>query len=255
MVETGVGARSLLIGYPPDAAGNVRRQPVRGEEGWGGYPHRKTPGSRIPLRRPPSDTPHTLSQSKQKDRDRLADWVAHGSKGATPDSEVAFREEKIKDLQRRLEGVNYQIVRVLGEKASHVERHRPRLVKDASKATAAAERRYAELIDEAERARQEAVELREAELWALTFPEVRQGEEQIPPGVAGNLRAPLKKAGIDHALEPGSVFDLLREDAGWIPGAVKPELKEKLGAGARPGGVDGHTRGRRVAAAAAARDE
>lgn len=170
-----------------------------------------------------------LSQSKQKDRDRLADFVANGSQGATPESEVTSREERIDDLQRRLEGVNHQIVRVLGEKASHVERHRPRLVKDASKATAAAERRYAELIDEAERARQEAVELREAELWALTFPEVRQGEEQIPPGVAGNLRAPLKKAGFDHALEPGSVFDVLRADAGWIPSAAKPELKQKLG--------------------------
>ncbi len=170
-----------------------------------------------------------LSQAKHQDRDRLADFVANGSQGATPDSEVAFREEKIKDLERRLEGVNHQIGRVLGEKAAYVEHNRGRLTKDAAKATAAAERRYAELIDEAERARQEAVELREAELWALTFPECRQGEEQIPRGMAGNLQAPLKKAGIDHALEPGTVFDVLRADAGWIPGAAKPELKEKLG--------------------------
>lgn len=169
------------------------------------------------------------AQTEQGDRDRLADWVERGSKGATPPSELIRLEEKIKDLQRRHEGVNHQVARVLREKSSHVARHRPRLVKDAQKATAVAERHYAELVDETEHARQEAVELREAELWARAYPDVRPNEHEVPPGVAGNLRAPLKKAGFDHALDPGSVFDVLREDAGWIPGAAKPELKEKLG--------------------------
>jgi hypothetical protein len=68
------------------------------------------------------------------DADRLAKWQLDGQKGARPAPQAEAIDAEIVQRQADLGGIASAIGEVLSEKASFVEKHRARLVKEAGKA-------------------------------------------------------------------------------------------------------------------------
>jgi hypothetical protein len=119
---------------------------------------------------------------------------------------------------------------VLEEKASFVEKHRARLVKDADRAVTEAHARLHRLLDQLAAARDELVEHRHDAVWAALYPDGAAGvESPMHHILAGGLRRPIEQAlGVTTQLQAGRVIDALKADADWLKDAATPEQRALL---------------------------
>jgi hypothetical protein len=117
--------------------------------------------------------------------------------------------------------------RILSEKTRFVEKHRGRLVNDASKARALAVAKLREAIRAVEQAREEAIAALGIEQWAKVFPHEDAG--------AGHLRLNLLKGGRLSKAMPNvttitvatSVLQWLLDDAAWLGAVLADEAQDR----------------------------
>ena len=157
-------------------------------------------------------------QSLGEDLEALAVWVA-AEAGARPEATAPAVEARIAELEANRDAIAIAVERVLSEKESLVERHRSRLAKDAGKAKVAALARLQQLVDEIERARDEVVELRKAELWSRLFPREEAVASLDHQYVKGGRKAQALPE-LSSRAAIAALYDLLREDAAWLEGAA-----------------------------------
>ena len=170
-----------------------------------------------------------LRNAPSTDAERLARWQLEGGNGPRPELEQPGLEETVKRLQQDYDGLTVAIGRVLEDKASLVERHRPRLVKDADRSVHTAHERYVALITETAAARQELAELRQAAVWARLYPDGSASHSPPQQVLAGGLRAPVERTlGIAAQLQVEAVFNALRADGEWLRDAATPQQRAAL---------------------------
>ena len=157
---------------------------------------------------------HSLGE----DLEALAVWVA-AEAGARPEATAPAVEARIAELEANRDAIAIAVERVLSEKESLVERHRSRLAKDAGKAKTEAIARYLAAVDELERAREDAVELRRAELWARLFPREEAVAALDHQYVKGGRKAQALPE-LSSRAAIAALYDLLREDVAWLEGAA-----------------------------------
>ncbi len=160
------------------------------------------------------------------DRERLAGWMADGN-GERPEPTAPAVEARIEELTANRDALSLAVLRVLDEKDSFVQKHRGRLTKDAGKAKTEAAVRLQQLVDELERARDEVVDLRRAELWAALYPREQASaaldEQYIMCGRKARALPELSaRAGI------AALFELLREDAAFLEQVADSEQRAIL---------------------------
>jgi hypothetical protein len=143
---------------------------------------------------------------------KLADWQVAGEKGPRPEPEASRLRERIEQLQQDLAAVAIVRERELERRVDYVERHRASLVKDAEAALQAERERYEGAIAELRAAREDLLEARRTLTWAQAFPD-ESVMLAVPATIAGGRRKPSVAAGLQSALEPGALFELLLADA------------------------------------------
>jgi hypothetical protein len=154
------------------------------------------------------------------DDDRYATWLLGGAEGDEPERQKPLLEAECDRLASEIAGARAAVNKVLKARADHVDRHRKRLVKDVDGAVAEARDRYEQALREAEQARQELVELREAAIWAQLYPDCRESDIRLADTVAGGQRKRLSPAGLTAEIKPAHAFALLRSDAEWLSEAI-----------------------------------
>ncbi len=123
------------------------------------------------------------------------------------------------------------IERVLNEKTEFVPRNRMRLIRDAERSADEANVRYAQALQAAEKARQEAVETRATVVWTHLFP----SEALVSPAPTHLLAGALKPLGLTAQVNVARVWDALRIDAEWLQTAAAPQQRVALeGLAGRP---------------------
>jgi hypothetical protein len=171
-----------------------------------------------------------LMTVEREDADSHAAWLLAGSEGDQPAPQKPLLEAQQEQLQQKIAGARAAVDQVLKARADHVERHRPRLIKDVDAAAVDAKNRYEEALATAEQARQELAELRESAIWARLYPSCNESDVQLPNTVAGGQRKRLVPAGLTAELKPANAFALLRSDAEWLNEAIPHSqlAREKL---------------------------
>ena len=159
-----------------------------------------------------------LNVADREDAERYAAWLLNRN-GEQPEREKPRLEEERDRAERALAGAQTALGKVLEEKATFVQKHRSKLVKDAESATTDARTRYEEALAAAEDARHELVELRETTVWAELYPDCRESDIQLPRAVAGGERTRLA-ATLGMAIEADKVFAALRSDAEQLEHAI-----------------------------------
>jgi len=169
------------------------------------------------------------------DRDALADWLATGEKGARPEASTLKIEEEIATLEADFDGFTRATEAVLAEKATHVERHRVKLVREADRSTEAAHRRVVDLIDQLAAAREQLADHRESAIWASVYPDAAAGSALPRQLLAGGLQRPVAEAlGIPGQVRAEGVFQALRADADFIKTAATRQQREVINGPASP---------------------
>jgi hypothetical protein len=177
-----------------------------------------------------SQEAHTqLANAHTTDADALARWIANGERGDRPESVRPHLEREIADLTRESDALVLAAGRELQAKASHVARHRDRLSKEARRHVEAAHAKVSSLLAQAEQARADLEQAREAELWALTFPD--SAASTMPPfsQLAGGSRKVGERLGLVQGTPVAALFEALRSDSEWIKQATSPQQREALG--------------------------
>jgi hypothetical protein len=162
------------------------------------------------------------------DAQRLSDWIGGGEKGTRPESVRPALEEKVAELQREGDALIRASTDVMAQKAEYVERHRARLAKDARRHVEKAAGHLGALIAELEDARDELASTREAELWALTYP--NDTASLMPPlrQLAGGLQRVGEQLGVAESINVDRVFAALRSDSEWLKDAATPQQKAEI---------------------------
>lgn len=176
-----------------------------------------------------------LANAPNVDAEQLATWELDGRKGPRPQSSRPAIEAQIDEAETEVDGLEIAVGRELAAKAAYVEKHRPRLVKDADKATAEAHERAIALVDELAAARTALVELRATAVWAALYP--AEGATRGPREalIAGGMAKPTRETlGVDHEVEHGRTLAALRADADYWRTAATPEQRKLLGGDAKP---------------------
>ena len=126
-----------------------------------------------------------LKVADREDAERYAAWLLNRN-GEQPEREKPRLEEERDRAERALAGAQTALGKVLEEKATFVQKHRSKLVKDAESATTDARTRYEEALAAAEDARHELVELRETKSGPSSTPTVesRTSSFRVPWPVA-----------------------------------------------------------------------
>ncbi len=165
----------------------------------------------------------------EADARRRAEWIAAGEKGDAPASSRPELDARIEELERERDGLRAAADGVLEQKASYVEKHRKRLVRDADAHVTKLRERSEQLIDELAATRTELIEARSASVWAAVYPDRAAGATP-PTTVAGGRLRVLERAGIAGQVDAERIFALLREDAGYLERALSQAQAEAMGA-------------------------
>ena len=165
----------------------------------------------------------------EADARALAEWYADGERGTRPDPTGPELDRRIAELGRERDGLRAAADGVLQEKASFVEKHRKRLVRDADAHVTKLRESFEQLIDELARIRTALVEARGAAIWASVYPDRAAGATP-PTTVAGGVRRVLERAGVQGQVDADRIFELLREDAGYLARALTQEQATAMGA-------------------------
>ena len=161
---------------------------------------------------------------------RLAAWLEE-QRGPRPVSRVEEIERRVTELQAEYEALGVLRGEALTARAEFVQKHRPRLVKDATAAVERVKVRMLELTDELERSRAELLDLAAVRRWAQLFPhELANGSVGNETVLALGLMKPVKETlGLTQQLPARGVFDAVRADVSTIAERLSPEQKKELG--------------------------
>lgn len=165
----------------------------------------------------------------ERDARARAAWIAAGERGGKPDPSGPELDRRSEDLERERDGLRAAADAVLAEKAGFVEKHRGRLVRDADAHVTKLRGRYERLVADLATTRTALLEARSATVWAAVYPD-RSAGATPPATVAGGVRRVLERAGIAGQVDAGRIFELLREDAGYLARALTQEQAEAMGA-------------------------
>jgi len=161
-----------------------------------------------------------------RDAEQLARWHVGGGTGERPVSEVDSLAAAIRAAERDRDALQAAITHALEDRVRFVDGHRSKLAGDAAKDSEQAHEHYVASIAVMERAREEFVDCRLTELWALTYPDASAGREpQFLSYLARNLVDRLRRAGVAHGLDVTQLGRLLREDADAVASAIDPEQR------------------------------
>ena len=160
------------------------------------------------------------------DQQALATWLADEA-GERPEPTAPAVEARTGELQANLSALAIAVSRVFDAKQTFVEKHRTRLAKDAAKAKTAAIARAQQLVDELERAREEVVELRRAELWAGLFP-AQQAVHSFDSHYVKCGRTHKAFPELSSRANVNGLFELVREDVAFLEQAADPEQRAIL---------------------------
>lgn len=157
-----------------------------------------------------------VERAPEDDARRVAGWLAGGEKGDRPAPSL-YERQVDRDAARMLaDGLAAEVQRALEKRASYVERNRAKMVADAKRDVDAVVARYRQTVETLAAVREELLEARSVELWALSFPEpvVQAGS---PSAVALGLLRPVKETiGVTAQTQFAAVLDLLGRDASAI---------------------------------------
>jgi hypothetical protein len=156
------------------------------------------------------------------DADRLATWQLDGERGERPTPTLPEIREQIQQRQEEWAALTRATERVLAEKSSYVEKHRKRLLSDATREAREAQARYHETIDALAAARDELRAARQTELWSALYPDEHAGRD-VADSLCGGRKTPLRKLGLEAPVHPDRVIEALHDDADWIRGAATEE--------------------------------
>jgi len=170
-----------------------------------------------------------LAAAPAADRDALAGWQLAGGRGSRPSPTVEPLEEEIAARQADNDALTLAVQRTMQEKASYVEKHRGRLVKDARKAVEEAHARTVALAEALEQARQVLVEQRQTELWCLLYPAEAVGEGVDWRDLAGGPLEPVKRTlGVSSRFRVNQLVAAVREDINWVRDAASAAQRSAL---------------------------
>jgi hypothetical protein len=157
--------------------------------------------------------------------DELADWMAGDKRGGRPQSRATQLERDLAEAEAERDALRRNELRVLQDRAAHVERHRARLTKIADGLVEQKQRRMLELIDELEAERAGLAQCREAGLWVRLFPADTASRMPDFRPLAGNLVRVLRPLGFNSGVDAAKVLDALRGDVEWLATAVGGEQR------------------------------
>jgi uncharacterized coiled-coil protein SlyX len=172
-----------------------------------------------------------------RDAEALGAWELEGRKGERPEPTLPAIDADIERLQQELEGLRAAVDTVLQRKASFVEKHRKRLLGEATSDARKALAGYHEAIDALAQAREELRAARHDELWCALYPGELAGRD-VPDSFCGERQKPLRRLGLNAGVHPSRVIEALHDDADWIRGAVTEEQYAAIH-NAHPRGVRG----------------
>lgn len=145
-----------------------------------------------------------------------------GEQGPRPEPELPAIKEQIRERQEEWEALTRATERVLVEKAEFVEKHRPRLIKEADSQADEAHSHVLQLIDQLAEARADLFAKRRATVWARLYPG-EQAAREVPDTLAGGRNQALVPLGVNANVVPGRVVEALRADADWLRQAATAE--------------------------------
>lgn len=165
-----------------------------------------------------------------RDTEALAAWQLDSGGGARPEPTLPAIEEQMKELREDFDALTAATTVVLAEKATFVEKHRPRLVQEADRAAQEKHARLVALIDELAEAREELADLRQAAVWASVYPDPAAGAQLPRALIAGGLAEPAHEAvGMAVQLQAAAILKLLRADAAFLCNASTAQQRQAQG--------------------------
>lgn len=171
------------------------------------------------------------ASSPTADADALATWELAGRKGPKPEPTADTLDRQVADAERDRDGLERAIDVTLEQKASHVEKHRARLVKVATQQADDAHARMLALVDELEQTRASLIELRAAAVWASLFPNSSAAGEPPTTLIARGLAEPITVAlGLrpPPQIQAAKLLELLRADADALKAAATAEQRAAM---------------------------
>jgi hypothetical protein len=149
------------------------------------------------------------------DAERLAAWQLDGERGDRPEPGLPAIKQEITERQADYEALTVAIGRVLDDKASYIDRHRGKLVREADKQVEQAHAQYLELIAKLVSVREELSGLRRAAVIARLHPR-QEAMIEPPAGLVGGHPPTHKRYGLGRVYQLNEIAELLRLDASWL---------------------------------------
>jgi hypothetical protein len=157
----------------------------------------------------------------------LAAWIADGEKGPRPESELPKIKQEIEERQADYDALKVVVGRALDEKVAFVQKHRPRLVREADKHVERTYEHLLALVDELLQVREQLSVDRRHAVWSRIFP-AQEAMIEPPATVCGGNPTPLRAAGLSQSMAPAQLEALLRADAEWLRNAVTREQQARI---------------------------
>jgi hypothetical protein len=155
----------------------------------------------------------------------MAEWIAGGEHGERPASLVLDLDRRIVEAEAARDGAALQVDRLLQQRANFVAKHRDRLANVAAQQRELAHRQLLDLLDQVAAARDRLSDLRQAEVWAKTWPDDFKGTPNTSVLCGGYMKPVKETLGVTTKVAVGSVVDVLRLDADFLAAMGPPAMR------------------------------
>ena len=176
-----------------------------------------------------ADLEEQLKDAERDDAASLMAWHQGGASGKRPAATAPALREQLEERRADVDAINAAVEATAGRKVAFVERNRDRLAKTAGEDADRALERYVAAIDAVAAAREELVEARVTELWALLYPAAEAGAQ--PPTTALGAGTRNRSQAVGLGLPARGVLDALRADADALRELASSDQRQAL---ARP---------------------
>ena len=176
-----------------------------------------------------ADLEEQLKDAERDDAASLMAWHQGGASGKRPTATAPAVREQLEERHADVDAINAAVEATAGRKVAFVERNRDRLAKTAGEEADRALKRYVAAIDGVAAAREELVEARVTELWALLYPAAEAGAE--PPTTALGAGSRKRSQGVGLGLPARGVLAALRADAEALRSVASEEQRRALARG------------------------
>ena len=169
-----------------------------------------------------------LRDAEEQDRAVLAGWHVDGAEGKRPEATVPALREQLEQRQEDRDAFAEASTAAVAGKVEFFSKNRKALARRVAGLRAKSHTRMLELIDELERERDDLLELRDTELFALLYP-AAEAATDVPRSLVLGLAQPMRETiGQSTQLSADRVWALLRADADLIQSAINTEQKTAL---------------------------